>query len=81
MDFNYSSDKLKGFITVKGPSIVKGDLKIKLSNYNRGHTMNKVVDSSKPILLQQVLAWFIRSRLLKIVYPWPYLSFQRLTLR
>ena len=49
-----SSDKLKGFITVKGSQIVKGELKIKVNHYNRGNVLVKSIDSNSPIVLQQV---------------------------
>ncbi|TPX31654.1 hypothetical protein SmJEL517_g05079 [Synchytrium microbalum] len=49
-----NNDAVKGFLTVNGTSIVKGDLTIKFNHYNRGSPYKVTVNNSKPHSLLQL---------------------------
>ncbi|RUS32003.1 hypothetical protein BC938DRAFT_476512 [Jimgerdemannia flammicorona] len=48
-----NNDSLKGYITINGSQIVKGELTIKLPNYNRGNPFKTNLVASKPYPLDQ----------------------------
>ncbi|KAJ3186974.1 hypothetical protein HDU85_007012 [Gaertneriomyces sp. JEL0708] len=49
-----NSDLLKGFVTVDGTAVVKGELNLKLPHYNRGNAFKAVINPSNPPILEQV---------------------------
>ncbi|KAJ3015134.1 hypothetical protein HKX48_004755 [Thoreauomyces humboldtii] len=50
-----SSDLVKGFITIDGTAIVKGELTLKLPHYNRGNPVKVTINSARPVFLQQLV--------------------------
>ena len=48
-----SSDAIKGVLTVNGPTVAKGDLKIKLPNY-KTQILSHSINPQKPFTLVQV---------------------------
>ncbi|TPX62150.1 hypothetical protein PhCBS80983_g00740 [Powellomyces hirtus] len=50
-----SSDLVKGFVTVDGTAIVKGELTLKLPHYNRGNALKVAINPSQPAYLQQLI--------------------------
>jgi hypothetical protein len=51
-----SSAKLKGYVVVNHSNITKGELTIKSTNYNRGHSLRIQIDPGHPVELGQVFA-------------------------
>ncbi|KAJ3161884.1 hypothetical protein HDU88_007223 [Geranomyces variabilis] len=51
-----SSDLVKGFITIDGTAIVKGELTLKLPHYNRGNAVKVTINSAQPPHLEQLRA-------------------------
>ncbi|KND04677.1 uncharacterized protein SPPG_00392 [Spizellomyces punctatus DAOM BR117] len=49
-----NSDLLKGFVTIDGTAIVKGELTLKLPHYNRGNVIKLTINSANPPVLHQV---------------------------
>ncbi|KAI8909461.1 Rogdi leucine zipper containing protein-domain-containing protein [Powellomyces hirtus] len=50
-----SSDLVKGFVTIDGTAIVKGELTLKLPHYNRGNALKVAINPSQPAYLQQLI--------------------------
>ncbi|KAF0457791.1 rave complex subunit rav2 [Gigaspora margarita] len=50
-----NSDVLKGFVTLDGSDIIKGELQVKFSNYNRGNLLKLTVNPKKPYFLEQLI--------------------------
>ncbi|CAG8682990.1 12748_t:CDS:2, partial [Cetraspora pellucida] len=48
-----NSDVLKGFVTLDGSDIIKGELQIKFPNYNRGNLIKLAVNTKKPYFIEQ----------------------------
>ncbi|KAJ3159474.1 hypothetical protein HDU86_001792 [Geranomyces michiganensis] len=51
-----SSDLVKGFVTIDGTAIVKGELTLKLPHYNRGNAVKVTINSAQPPHLEQLRA-------------------------
>ncbi|TPX51854.1 hypothetical protein SeMB42_g00525 [Synchytrium endobioticum] len=49
-----TNDAIKGFLTINGTSLVKGDLTIKFNHYNRGNLYKVTVNTSRPHNLLQL---------------------------
>ncbi|CAG8587407.1 4802_t:CDS:10 [Paraglomus brasilianum] len=49
-----NSDALKGYIMSSGSNIYKGELQIKLPNYNRGNMVKATINSEKPYFIDQL---------------------------
>ncbi|TPX67245.1 hypothetical protein SpCBS45565_g03931 [Spizellomyces sp. 'palustris'] len=49
-----NSDLLKGFVTIDGTAIIKGELTLKLPHYNRGNVIKLTINSANPPILHQV---------------------------
>ncbi|CAG8570105.1 9906_t:CDS:10 [Paraglomus occultum] len=49
-----NSDALKGYIMSSGSNIYKGELQIKLPNYNRGNLVKATINSQKPYFIDQL---------------------------
>ncbi|RHZ89729.1 hypothetical protein Glove_11g32 [Diversispora epigaea] len=50
-----NSDALKGYITLDGSDIIKGELQAKLPNYNRGNLVKLIINSKKPYFIEQLI--------------------------
>ncbi|CAI2164049.1 10831_t:CDS:2, partial [Funneliformis geosporum] len=50
-----NSDSLKGYITLDGSDIIKGELSVKLSNYHRGNLIKLNINSKKPYFIEQLV--------------------------
>ncbi|KAJ3043619.1 hypothetical protein HDV00_004720 [Rhizophlyctis rosea] len=48
-----NTDTVKGYATINGTSIVKGELQIKFPHYNRGNPFKVALNPAKPYLLEQ----------------------------
>ncbi|KAJ1342262.1 hypothetical protein BSLG_003185 [Batrachochytrium salamandrivorans] len=51
---NNGSSMVKGFVTMDGATIVKGELSIKFSHYNRGNPLKMTINQARPYLLSQI---------------------------
>ncbi|KAI8802315.1 RAVE subunit 2/Rogdi [Cladochytrium replicatum] len=49
-----SSDQLKGFVTVNGGNLVRADLNVKFTHYNRGNPIKVSVAPTRPYPLPQI---------------------------
>ncbi|KAI8822625.1 RAVE subunit 2/Rogdi [Fimicolochytrium jonesii] len=49
-----NSDLVKGFLTIDGASVIKGDLTLKLPHYNRGNAVKVTINPARPTFLRQV---------------------------
>ncbi|RIA83204.1 Rogdi leucine zipper containing protein [Glomus cerebriforme] len=50
-----NNDFLKGFITLDGSDIIKGELSVKLSSYNRGNLIKITINTKKPYFIEQLV--------------------------
>ncbi|CAG8481790.1 8246_t:CDS:10 [Acaulospora morrowiae] len=50
-----NSDSLKGYITLDGSDIIKGELQVKFPNYNRGNLIKLTIHSKKPYFIEQLV--------------------------
>ncbi|RGB36640.1 RAVE subunit 2/Rogdi [Rhizophagus diaphanus] len=50
-----NNDFLKGFITLDGSDVIKGELSVKLSNYNRGNLIKLTINPKKPYFIEQLV--------------------------
>ncbi|CAG8635013.1 3789_t:CDS:10, partial [Ambispora leptoticha] len=49
-----NNDSLKGYVTLNGSEIIKGELQIKLHNYNRGNLIKFSISPLKPFFVEQI---------------------------
>ncbi|CAH1768363.1 1316_t:CDS:10, partial [Entrophospora sp. SA101] len=49
-----NTDTLKGFVTLDGSDIIKGELQIKLPSYNRGNFIKVTINSNKSYFIEQL---------------------------
>ncbi|CAG8579764.1 2111_t:CDS:2, partial [Acaulospora colombiana] len=50
-----SNDSLKGYVTLDGSDIIKGELQVKFPNYNRGNLVKLTIHSKNPYFIEQLV--------------------------
>ncbi|KAG9288929.1 hypothetical protein G9A89_019551 [Geosiphon pyriformis] len=50
-----NNDTLKGFVTLNRSAILKGELQLKLPNYNRGNLLKVQINALKPYFVEQLV--------------------------